>query len=124
MTIDANIIILLLDGNISIIQRMREWRQSNQPLFLSTVAEAEVLAYPKYNPIQRRDVEVFMDGNFTSIPFDRAVARIAAEIRRDTKIKLPDAAIAATAFYTHTPVVTRNVQDFRRILNLEVIDIK
>jgi hypothetical protein len=66
----------------------------------------------------RRDTAAFLEDSFTSMAFDRAIARITADIRRTATIKLPDAAIAATALYTHTPVVTRNQRDFKRIPSL------
>ena len=64
-------------------------------------------------------MEVFLTENFFSVPFDRPLARIAAAIRHTAKIKFPDAAIAATALYTHTPLVTRNLRDFKNIPDLQ-----
>ncbi|MSR85376.1 type II toxin-antitoxin system VapC family toxin [Candidatus Uhrbacteria bacterium] len=124
MTIDANIVIDLLNGDLLIAQAFKTWRASELALFLPTIAETEVLSLSKLTPIERKTIEKFIEENFISIPFDRSIARIAASIRRDYHLKLPDAAIAATAFYTRTPIVTRNVKDFRRITNLEVINIK
>jgi len=124
MTIDANIVIDLLNGDARVAETLRNWFTSHITLYLPTVAETEILSLSRLTPIERREIEALIEENFTSVPYNRIVARIAADIRRTTKIKLPDAAIAATALYTHTPIVTRNVQDFRRILNLEVIDIK
>ena len=91
--------------------------------FLSTVAETEVLSFSQWSDAERRDTEVFLAENFFSIAFDRMLARIAAGIRRTAKIKFPDAAIAATALSTHTPLVTRNLRDFKKIPHLETIGI-
>lgn len=80
--------------------------------------------YSRYwSTTERRATEGFIEENFTSISLDQAVARIAAEIRRSTKVKFPDAAIAATALFTHTPLVTRNQRDFKHIPGLNVITI-
>ena len=46
--------------------------------------------------------------------------RIAAAIRRETKLKFPDAAIAATALFTHTPVAYRNQRDFKKVSGLKL----
>jgi predicted nucleic acid-binding protein len=35
--------------------------------------------------------------------------------------KFPDAAIAATALSTHTPLITRNQRDFKRIAGLRIV---
>lgn len=92
-------------------------------LFLSSVAESEVLSFPQYTHEELMEVIPFLEQNFTPISFDRTVARISAEIRRKTKIKFPDVAIAATALYTHTPLVTRNQRDFRHISGLQIISL-
>lgn len=123
MTLDANIIIAYLHGEKRVIEILTEWRREGRPLFLSTVVEAEVLSFVSWTPDERRATEGFLEENFTSIAFDRTVSRVAAKIRRETKVKFPDAAIAATALFTHTPIVTRNRSDFRRISDLDIVTI-
>lgn len=121
MTIDANIIIAYLAGDTAVIDTLSQWKQDGRALFLSTVAETEVLSFSKWTNKERVATEEFLGENFTSIPFDRDLARIAAGIRRKSKTKFPDAAIAATALFTGTPVVTRNVRDFKRIEVIRVV---
>ena len=121
MTIDANIAIAFLGGDNSVVEALSRWKDETRPLFLSTVAETEVLSFTQWTREERFATERFLEENFTSIPFDRTLARIAAEIRRNVKIKFPDAAIAATAIFTRTPVVTRNARDFRKITHLPII---
>lgn len=120
MTIDANVVIAYLSGEQPVIQTLTELQKSGIPLFLSTVAETEILSFTGWSEEERRTTERFLEENFTSIPFDRTIARIAAEIRRTTRIKTPDAAIAATAYFTHTPLLTRNIRDFRKVQNLPI----
>ncbi len=55
---------------------------------------------------------------FEEIPVERSVAEEAGRIRRITKIKLPDALIAATAITSKRRLVTRNVRDFGRVKRL------
>ncbi|MEK7541816.1 MAG: PIN domain-containing protein [Patescibacteria group bacterium] len=80
-----------------------------------------VSTFSGWSAEELRAAECFLEENFTSVPFGRALARMAAEIRRNTKIKFPDAAIAALALETNTPLVTRNVRDFKRIAGLEIV---
>lgn len=120
MTIDANIVIAYLGGEELIKEEIIGWREQGKPLFLPTVVETEVLSFTTWTPEERRVVEMFLEENFTSIPFDRTIARIAAAIRRDAKMKFPDAAIAATALFTRTPLVTRNLRDFRKIKEISL----
>ena len=123
MTLDANIIIGYLDGDEEIIKALRHWQERGYTFFLSAVAEAEILSFSEWTPIEQRVTEEFLEENFTSISFDRYLARIAAQIRRNSKIKFPDAAIAATAIFTRSPLVTRNIKDFKKVSGLEIITI-
>jgi predicted nucleic acid-binding protein len=121
MTLDTNILIAYLAGDAKVREALSEWRQEGKPLFLPTVAESELLSFSGWTAEERHATEEFLQENFTSIPFDRATARIAAGIRRASKVKFPDAAIAATALSTHTPLITRNQRDFERIANLRIV---
>ena len=90
---------------------------------MSSIVEAEILSFAEWSDEERRDAELFLEQNFVPIPFDRSIARLAASLRRSERVKLPDAAIAATALYTGSPLVTRNVRDFRKIDELTVIEL-
>lgn len=121
MTIDANIVIAYLAGDANVVETLSNWKEGGISLFLPTVAESEILSFSDWTLDEQRATEQFLEDTFASISFDRSVARIAAAIRREVKMKFPDAAIAATALFTHTPVVTRNQRDFKRVPNLRII---
>lgn len=123
MTLDTNIVIGYLSGEEVIVTAIKQWRVANTALFLSAVVESETLAFHGFTQLERAVVERFLEENFVSVSYDRSVARLAARLRRETKIKFPDAAIAATALYTRTPLVTRNVKDFRRIDGLRLVSL-
>ena len=57
---------------------------------------------------------------FDEISVDGAIAEEAGRIRRTTRVKLPDALIAATAVVTKRKLITRNVRDFRKIKHLTI----
>ncbi len=48
------------------------------------------------------------------------IADLAIRIRRSSKIKLPDAVIAATSLNDNFILVTRNDKDFRNVPDLEI----
>lgn len=50
--------------------------------------------------------------NFETLPLTAEVADLAFQIRRNRKIKLPDAIIQATAGFARRVLVTRNTRDF------------
>jgi predicted nucleic acid-binding protein len=123
MNVDSNIIIAYLDGDKNVIDFLHTWKSVGNSLLISAVVESEVLSFSKWNETERRNTETFLSDNFVLISFDRTLARIAAGIRREAKLKFPDAAIAATSIFTRTPLVTRNVRDFNKIKNLEIVKI-
>ncbi len=123
MTLDSNIIIAYLAGERDVIETLSGWKQQGLPLFLPAIVEAEVLAFPKLSPKEQREVEQFLEQNFLLVAFDRTHARFTAKIRKETKVKFPDAAIASTALLTNSPLVTRNVRDFQKISGLSIVEI-
>jgi len=57
------------------------------------------------------------------IPVDSRIARIAGALRRVHRLKTPDGAVAATALFTGSTLVTRNVKDFKKIPNLSLLPV-
>lgn len=123
MTLDANIIIAYLNGGSEAENFIKKSRSEGLLLILPTVAESEILSFSNWTQEELESTILFLEENFTSITFDRSISRVAAEIRRTTKIKFPDAAIAATALFTKTPLVTRNINDFEKIPGLQIFSI-
>jgi predicted nucleic acid-binding protein len=56
-------------------------------------------------------IREFID-NFRVVPLHEEIAEIAISIRRDNKIKLPDAIIWASAKFNDSLLITRNIKDF------------
>ena len=120
MTIDTNILIAHLQGDESVVNALALWKLSGRILLISTIVRAEVLSRPDLNEYEIGEILKFL-GNFSSVSFDDRIAEYAGKLRREYKITLPDAAIAATALFQNTPLVTRNEKDFRKIKNLHVV---
>lgn len=57
---------------------------------------------------------------FREFPVDRAVAERAGRIRRDARLRLPDALIAATALEHGLHLATRNETDFKPVPGLRL----
>ncbi|HET9505789.1 MAG TPA: type II toxin-antitoxin system VapC family toxin [Hymenobacter sp.] len=53
---------------------------------------------------------------------DANIVRETIAIRRQRKIKLPDAIIAATALVHNHILVTRNTADFKQLAGLQLLD--
>ena len=123
MTIDTNILIAYLAGEDKVVKQLTSMKESGITIFLSAIVETEVLSFKDWEVGERLIVEKFLEENFTLITIDRTIARLTAKIRRETKIKFPDGAIAATAIFTRTPLITRNLKDFKQVKDLKIISI-
>ncbi|MEK7672889.1 MAG: PIN domain-containing protein [Patescibacteria group bacterium] len=123
MTIDTNILIAYLSGDEKVINFLNSWRNQGGFLYLPTIVESELLSFTGWTEKEENLVKIFLQENFISISFDRRLAEIASQLRKTKKLKLPDAAIAATAIQTKTPLVTRNIKDFKNLNQLKLIEI-
>ncbi|MCL2210906.1 MAG: PIN domain-containing protein, partial [Treponema sp.] len=55
-------------------------------------------------------------------PLSKNVIKTTIELCKHNKIKLPDAIIAATALIANFILVTRNIDDFKKIPKLELLN--
>lgn len=120
MTIDTNIVIAHLAGDTAVQSEFVRLKRMGISLILPAVVEMETLAYPNLTPAETRTIVSYFDETYTSIPLDRAIAQIGGSLRRQYRIPFADAAIAATALYTNTPLITRNTKDFEKIPSLRI----
>jgi predicted nucleic acid-binding protein len=89
----------------------------NDELNVSVIAYIEVLGYGD-KPESMKRLQDFLDLAFIYY-VDMAIAKQAIRIRKKYKIKLPDAIIAATAMVHDLTLLTRNVNDFKKIEGLD-----
>lgn len=117
-TLDTNTIIYYAAGDAKIVSFLRENR--NKIFYLPSIVAVEFLSHPL---IDRQTITKFrlFISQTTSISLDIVLAELAAEIRRIYQVKLADAVIAATAIFTRSSLLTRNVRDFRKIKELKII---
>ncbi len=91
------------------------------PPVISEVTRMELLGWPNATPAQIAPVQAFMQ-RATLLPINEAVILQTIAVRQSKKIKLGDAIIAATALVHGYTIVTRNVDDFKNIPGLIIID--
>ena len=80
-----------------------------------------MLALAKLTPAQMDEIKSFLE-NFISVPLDDQLAETAATFRRNYKLNLADAIIAATAIDKLIPLASRDKQ-FQKIKEITVIEI-
>lgn len=103
---DTNILIDHLNG---VAKATREIRRSHDPA-ISVITWIEVMTGAA-SPSEETILRAFLS-NFQYLEMTREVAERAAVIRRQKRIKMPDAIILATAEAAGRVLVTRNVKDF------------
>ena len=85
-------------------------------LAYSSVSRAELYSWAAADEDR---IDAFLDP-LDEIVLDREVAEQAGRVRRATRIKLPDALVAAAALVTRRQLVTRNAKDFRKVKGLSL----
>jgi predicted nucleic acid-binding protein len=108
----------LLDSNIIIYLSKRKVPLSFLDQFdnhyISVITYMEVLGY-QFRDSKEEEFIIEMLEVFSVLFIDQKIADMAIEIRKKQRIKLPDAIIAATAKVLNLCLVTRNIDDFKKI---------
>ena len=83
----------------------RQCEFNNAPPFVSVITRMEVLAYPSMTPKEELARRRFL-ADTTVVPISADIEEAAIAIRKSTKMKLPDAIIAATAVVLNAVLLT------------------
>ena len=101
-------------------QALETWLLGGTPLCISAITRIELLAAPVLRAGEEAEILNLLE-QFILVPVDAQVADVAARVRRAHRLELGDSIIAATALLRNTALVTRNVRDFRKVTNLEIM---
>lgn len=114
ITIDTNILSKALDGNIKALNIF----QGNLT-YISFIVEMEMLSAPHYN---RKQLEIIKRSfnEFLIYPYSQSLQEKAITIRRNHRLKIPDAFIAATALKLELPLFS-NDEIFKKVTGLNFI---
>ena len=102
---DTNILIDYLIGRKEASRELKRYTSRS----ISVITWMEVMA--GVTPDLETSTLLFL-GTFSNLPITQEIAAKAVTIRRDTRLKLPDAIILATAEIEDLPLITRNTRDF------------
>jgi predicted nucleic acid-binding protein len=87
---------------------------------VSVMTRIEVLGYPQTAEQLQQATRLL--SYFDEISLHELIVQHTIRLRQQSRIRLPDALIAATALYFGLPLVTRNTQDFRAIEGLIILN--
>jgi predicted nucleic acid-binding protein len=118
-TLDTNAIIYYLKDDPHAVAVLSDIFTENTPFYISAITEIELFGFSKLSDQEAEQIEAILR-TVAIIPVDSRIARTAGFIRRNYHINIADSAIAATALFTGTTLLTRNIRDFRNIPNLSL----
>ena|SRR3989338_3721344 len=119
LTLDTNAVIYYLKDDADAVELLEPLIRTRTPLFIATITELELFSLPTITAEESNRIEAVLP-LFSIFPLDSRIARKAAEIRRMYRLKIADSIIAATALFTNSTLLTRNIKDFKRISGLPV----
>ena len=98
-TLDTNAILYYLKDDTAAVAVLRGAFAENGPLYVSAITELELFAYTDLSLDEETLIEELL-ATISVIPVDSRIARLAALMRRQYRLKVPDSVIAATAVFT------------------------
>ncbi len=112
--VDTNILIYLLSGDNTLISIL-----SQKQIYISFITEIELLSFADLT-VKERNKIVAMLKNFIVMDLNESIKETTIRYRKDFKLKIPDAIIAATANYLNLPLLTAD-HAFKSIPELTTI---
>jgi len=119
--LDTNILIYYFNGEPIVRHIFADILAGNAIGYYCPLTWVELLCYTSLSESEANQIRIFLR-RLASVALTEAVLDSAAEIRRDYRLKLPDALIAACAIQEGGTLVTRNIEDFRKIIGLTMWD--
>jgi predicted nucleic acid-binding protein len=116
---DTNIFIYYLGDEPKVEKLFTQAFLEGNEAITSTVVRMEVLSFPDMNEEEETKARGLLE-QFEAISINKEIEEMAISIRRKFRTKMPDAIIAATAFWINALLVTRNTDDFTGISGLQV----
>ncbi len=115
--LDSNVIVDLIQNNLSTELSEQIFTYHN---YSSDIVRIEVLGFSMDENLETSFLRLF--DKLTILPLSEEIVKRTILLRKQKKIKLGDALIAATALVHNLQLVTRNIRDFKGIEDLEVIN--
>lgn len=116
---DTNIFIYYLADDITVNSWFTEEFLNLHEILISPIIRIELLSFTGLSKEEEQSIEDLLS-QFNTVPLLREIENQTIQIKRQYKIKLPDAIIAATAINQDAFLVTRNVGDFKEITGLKI----
>ena len=120
LVIDTDIFIDLMRGFEKAKKYFEELRDADNIVYFSAVTEIELVSGKECNEIERKSYLLNFLSYFAKVPVDNNIAVKAGDFRRLYGIAFADATVAATAYFMKANLVSRNVDDYKRVKEITV----
>ena len=119
--IDSNVVIDYLGGHLPPTSMKLMNKIIDATPQLSIISKIEILSY---NFPTKQSLDITKDFINSSLIYNLNddIVEVTIDLRKNYRIKLPDAIIAATALVNSFELITRNTKDFKKIKSLKIID--
>ncbi|MCC5622167.1 type II toxin-antitoxin system VapC family toxin [Nostoc sp. CHAB 5715] len=116
---DTNIFIYYLADEPTVNSFFTEEFLNLHEVLISPIIHIELLSFAGFEKEEEQAIRDLLS-QFDSVPLLREIEEQTIQLKRQYKIKLPDAIIAATALHKDAFLVTRNANDFQGIAELKI----
>jgi len=110
--LDTNAIIFLTTSGNMIPNELKS-ELNGADILISVITEIELFAKPDLPSDKEKDLHVFLSDKISIIGLTDEIKMKVIDIRRNTKLKLPDCIIAATAIVLNATLLTSDVKLLR-----------
>ena len=120
IVLDTDIFVDFLRGFEKAKRFFEEIKQDNLIVYFSAVTETELISGNECNKIERKAEILSILANFNKVSVSNEIAIKAGDFSRVYNVETADAIIASTAFVMKANLVTRNVEDYKRIKDIKL----
>ena len=100
IVLDTNIALYLLNGDDELASILNQMQ-----LYVSVITEIELLGYKEISNDDKVKIKYFLS-ECIIVPLNDEIKNLCIAIKQTSKVKTPDAIVAATSIYNQIPLIT------------------
>ena len=120
VVLDTDIFIDLLRGFEKAKIYFKEIEEGDSRVYFSAITETELISGKDCNKIEKKTEITELLSQFNKVSVINEIAVKAGDFCRIYQVETADAVIAATAFFMKADLITRNVDDYKKIKEITV----
>ena len=113
IVLDTNIVLYLLNGDDELASILNQMQ-----LYVSVITEIELLGYKEISNDDKVKIKYFLS-ECIIVPLNDEIKNLCIAIKQTSKVKTPDAIVAATSIYNQIPLITSD-KGFEKIQDLDL----